>query len=78
MFPVQSHDDSRRSYVYNVYHSKYSPAQVEGMKKAENPPLHRLAELALAPSGSVTSIADIFSKSITTKSRKKNFVPCEP
>ena len=78
MFPVLSHDDSRRNYVYNLYHSKYSPAQVEGMNIAGNSPLHRLAELAFAPGGSVTSIADILPKSITTRSRKKNFVPCEP
>ena len=78
MFPVLPHDDSRRNYVYMVYPSKYSPAQVEGMKIAGNSLLRRLAELAFARGDSVTSIGNIYSKSIITKSRKKNIVPCEP
>ena len=78
MFPVPPLDDSRRKGTQTGIPVKISGAQVEGMKIVENSLRNTPVGLVLATVAFIPGVGGFLSKTITTRSRQKNLVPCEP
>jgi len=78
MFPLLSHNDSRRNDIHMENSGKYSPAKNEGMNIVRNLPLHRAAVLGFVSVDIIPSTRDIVAKTNNLRSRQKNVIPCEP